>query len=125
MRKFIILTLLAPLIWGCFDQSKYWDSAILSQDIKQQQEKIDDELKLLNKIKLPKEIDNQIYIDYSDHLKIITEQEKALRKDYKHLIKLIENQNPNTLIVKIIMLLGVVMLAVFLILMVFMLKRRV
>ncbi len=124
MRKFIIITLLAPLLWGCFDQSKYWDSAVLSQDIKQQQDKIDAELKLLNKIKMPSQEDNQLYIDYSKHLKIITELEKDLRKDYKHLIKIVESQNPNTIVVKIVLLLSVVILCIFTLSIVLIFRRR-
>lgn len=124
MRKFIILTLLATLFLGCFDQSKYWDSAVLSQDIKQQQDKIDAEMKLLNKIKMPIQEDNQIYLDYKQHLDTINKLEKDLRKDYKHLIKIVESQNPHTIIVNIFMLIGLLFLGIFVLALIVILTRK-
>lgn len=124
MRKFIILTLFIGTLQGCFDQSKYWDSAVLSQDIKQQQDQIDAELKLLNKIKMPKDEDNQLYIEYAKHLKIVTELEKDLRKDYKHLVKIVESQNPHTIIVNIFMLVGLLFLGIFILSLIAILTRK-
>ena len=123
MRKLIVVILLTSTLSGCFNFSKFWDTAVLSESIIQTQGQIDAELKLLSKIKLPKDVDNQIYIEYAEHLKNITTLEKGLRHDYKNLVKIVKRNNPHTFIVNIILIAVTVLLAVFLLVMTIILKR--
>lgn len=110
MRKYILCIGLFA-IFSCFDQSKYWDSAQLVQSINQNQLAIDQHFKVIKKLDKKADGYNQLL---HDELIAIYDLDKMARKDYKKLVKLVEKQNPQTLIVDMIMLAIVIIVCVFL-----------
>jgi hypothetical protein len=113
MHKYILLIALFSLA-SCFDQSKYWDSAQLIESINQNQLAIDQHFKEIKKLDKKDDGYNQLL---NAQLNAIYELDKIARKDYKKLIKIVEKQNPQTLIVDIIMLATLIILCVFLLIM--------